>query len=126
MEHRWGERVVVDIPVRLMAQHPFLAIDGWLVDLSTSGGCISVDFEFRVLSIVQVVFESRLLKHARVTAYVARRYKDRIGIEWCEFAPATITDLMRSLTVRSFGNIGQIERASQHTGSSAARLNHRN
>lgn len=127
MEHRWGERVAVDIPVRLTVLHPFFWIDGQLVNLSPSGGCIAVDFDFRLLARIQVVVDiaAQNIRCAGISAYVTRKYQDQIGIEWCEFAHATISGLLRSLTTRSYEIIGQIDRANRQTRLSSAGVAHR-
>jgi hypothetical protein len=102
MEHRWGERVGVDIPVRLTVR-PFSVKSGRLTNLSLSGAFIKGGVDVRVLSRIQVVIEvpSRF-KHATpiVSAYVARKFKDGIGVEWCEFAPQAVIDLIRSVSPR--------------------------
>ena len=98
MEHRWGERVGVDIPVRLTAQ-PFFVRDARLTNLSLSGAFINAGFDLRVLSRIQVVIELPLLfKHATpiIAAYVTRKFRDGIGVEWCEFAPQAVIQLIRS------------------------------
>jgi hypothetical protein len=104
MEHRWGERVGVDIPVRLTVR-PFSVKTGHLTNLSLSGAFIKGGVDVRVLSRIQVVIEvpSRF-KHATpiVSAYVARKFKDGIGVEWCEFAPQAVIDLIRSVSPRRF------------------------
>jgi hypothetical protein len=71
--------------------------------LSVSGASIKADFELRPLSRIQVLLE---LPHRSkcaapsVAAYVARHSKDCIGIEWCEFAPAVVSELLRSFSAR--------------------------
>jgi hypothetical protein len=104
MEHRWGERVGVDIPVRLTVR-PFSVKTGRLTNLSLSGAFIKGGVDVRVLSRIQVVIEvpSRF-KHATpiVSAYVARKFKEGIGVEWCEFAPQAVIDLIRSVSPRRF------------------------
>ena len=102
MEHRWGERVGVDIPVRLTAQ-PFFVRDARLTNLSLSGAFIDAGFDLRVLSRIQVVIELPLLfKYATpiIAAYVTRKFKDGIGVEWCEFAPQAVIQLIRSTSPR--------------------------
>lgn len=102
MEHRWGERVGVDIPVRI-AVHPFSVRNGRLANLSVSGACIEADFDVRVLSRIQVAIElPHRSKHEAptVAAYVTRRLKDNIGIEWCEFAPPAVTYLLQAFATR--------------------------
>jgi PilZ domain len=102
MEHRWGERVQVDLPVRVMA-HRYSVRDGRLADLSVSGALVEADFEARVLSRIQVAIVLPLWpKHQApiVEAYVARIHKHKFGIEWCEFAPAAIGELLRTVARR--------------------------
>ncbi|MDB6085316.1 MAG: hypothetical protein JWN43_3197 [Gammaproteobacteria bacterium] len=102
MEHRWGQRVGVDIPVRITA-HPFFVRAGRLANLSVSGALIRAGFELRLLARIQVAIElPQRSKHEAPTipAYVARKFKDCIGIEWCEFAPPAVTRLLQSFTTR--------------------------
>ena len=98
MEHRWGQRVAVDIPVRITG-HPFSVRTGRLSNLSVSGAFIKAEFQLRLLSRIQVAIEApQRSRHAApiIAAYVARKGKDGIGIEWCEFAPNAVKDLLRS------------------------------
>jgi hypothetical protein len=102
MEHRWGERIAVDIPVRLTAR-PFAVRAARITNLSLSGAFIRVGSEARVLSRVQVVIEMPLrFKHATpvLSAYVARKCKDGIGIEWCDMAPRAVVELLRAAPPR--------------------------
>jgi hypothetical protein len=104
MEHRWGERVGVDIPVRITG-HPFSVRTGRLANLSVSGAFIKADLDLRLLSRIQVAIElPQRSKHEAptVAAYVARRFKDGIGIEWCEFAPPAINRLLQSFAARRY------------------------
>jgi hypothetical protein len=107
MEHRWGERVRVDFPVRVIA-HRFSVRDGRLADLSVSGALVKAAFEARVLSRIQVALDSPLWpKHESpiVEAYVARRHKHEFGIEWCEFAPRAVTELLRAVVIRPHAHL---------------------
>jgi hypothetical protein len=36
----------------------------------------------------------------RVMARVTRKFKDAVGVEWCEFAPSAVKDLLRSPSIR--------------------------
>jgi hypothetical protein len=102
MEHRWGERVRVELPVRISA-HPFAVRAGKLLNLSVSGAFLKVDFPMRPLSRVEVVFEQTPRAKCEATpmaAYVARRYKDGVGIEWCEFAPPEVSKLLQTVAMR--------------------------
>lgn len=104
MEHRWGERVRVDIAVRITA-HPFAVRHGRLTNLSVSGASIKADFDLRPLSRIQVVIE---LPHRTrceapsISAYVTRNSRDSIGIEWCEFAPPVVGELLQTFAARRY------------------------
>jgi hypothetical protein len=104
MDHRWGRRVQVDFPVRVAA-HRCAVRDGRLIDLSVSGALIEADLDARVLSRVQVTL--LLPTYANhdaptVEAYVARKHGHGIGIEWCEFAPGAVRELLRETVNGSF------------------------
>jgi hypothetical protein len=102
MEHRWGQRVQVDFPVRVIA-HRFSVRDGRLADLSVSGALVKAEFEARLLCRIQVAIDLPLWpKHDSpiVEAYVARRHKHEFGIEWCEFAPRAVSELLRAVITR--------------------------
>jgi hypothetical protein len=102
MEHRWGERFTVDLAVRLAAR-PFSVRTGRLVNLSVSGADIRVAFDLRLLSRIQVAIVSpHRVAHPTpvVAAYVARKYKGGVGVEWCDHAPQLIIELLRSARLR--------------------------
>jgi hypothetical protein len=102
MEHRWGERIQVKLPVRVMA-HRFSVRDAWLADMSVSGALVKGNLDARLLSRIQVALAlPPRPKHESlvVEAYVARKYKDGFGIEWCEFAPGAIRELLSAVTAR--------------------------
>lgn len=104
MEHRWGERVGVDIPVRITG-HPFTVRTGRLSNLSVSGAFIRADVDVRPLSRILVAIElpQRPKSDApMIPAFVARRLKDGIGIEWCEFKPPAINRLLQSSAARHY------------------------
>jgi hypothetical protein len=104
MEHRWGERVGVDIPVRITG-HPFTVRTGRLSNLSVSGAFIQADVDVRPLSRILVAIElpQRPKNDApMIPAFVARKLKDGIGIEWCEFKPPAINRLLQSSTARHY------------------------
>jgi hypothetical protein len=111
MEHRWGERIGVDMPVRVVS-HAYRMRPARLANLSVSGALIETDWELRPLSQIEVIID--LPHHWRyeaptVAAYVARRYKRGVGIEWCEFAPPVISKTLRSLAGRRYGRLRKPE-----------------
>ncbi len=98
MEHRWGERFAVDVAVRL-GTRPYSVRTGRLLDVSVSGGNIAIGTDLRVLSRVQIalVLPGRFAQATPlISAYVARRHRDGVGVEWCEFAPEAVLELLRS------------------------------
>jgi len=102
MEHRWGERFPVDVAVRVGAR-PFGLRAGRLVNLSLSGGGVEGGFDLRVLSRVQIALVlPHRFAHATpvISAYVARSYPGGIGVEWCEFAPRSVVELLRATALR--------------------------
>jgi hypothetical protein len=102
MEHRWGERVRLELPVRLFARRNAVRA-GQLIDLSVSGGAIKVASDLRLLSRVQVAIQ---LPHRFahpipvVPAYVARKCKDGIAVEWCDPSPQPVVELLRWAALR--------------------------
>jgi hypothetical protein len=97
MEHRWGQRARVDLPV-LIEGRSFDKGDARLSDLSLSGGFVEVDTDVRILCQLQVVviFPDSLASHAlSLDAHVIRKEYRGIGIEWAAFAPAACRTLLR-------------------------------
>jgi hypothetical protein len=68
-----------------------------LTNLSLSGAFV-VDLDLRHLSPIQVAitFPSRQITSI-IPAYVVRQSAVGSGIEWCEWAPAAITQLLRAI-----------------------------
>jgi len=97
MEHRWGARVQVNIPVCVDA--PAVPIgNGWMKDLSLSGAFIKSDRDLRLHTLVEVsiALPPPSWRTAVIEAHVSRKLDEGVGIEWCEFAPSIIKDLVRS------------------------------
>jgi hypothetical protein len=122
MEHRWGERISVDLAVRIAAR-PFSVRTGRLVDVSLSGCAVDGGTDLRMLSRVQlaIVTPHRFTRTTPViSAYVVRRYAGGIGLEWCEFAPRAVIELLRARTLlrRERKLPVQIESASALSGHS--------
>jgi hypothetical protein len=100
MEHRWGQRISVDLAVRIAAR-PFAVRTGRLVNLSLSGGAVECPADLRLLSRVQlaIVIPHRFAQATPViSAYVTRRYPGGVGLEWCDFSPRAVADLLRAAT----------------------------
>lgn len=98
MEHRWGQRVDVAIPVRLCIASDPHETCARLANLSLSGGWVAVNLQLRPLSKIRVVLERPVLigDHPEIVeAYVARQSQDGIGLEWCEYAPPAVVQLLQ-------------------------------
>lgn len=101
MEHRWGERVRVNIPVRVSAGG-VAGIDGSIKNLSLSGAMMRSDCELRLHSLIEVHINlpGPSQRIDIVKAQISRKLENCVGIEWCEFAPAIVKDLLRIPALR--------------------------
>ena len=97
LEHRWGERVRVNLPVHVSAS-ALAEVDGCMKNLSLSGAFMKADCELRLHTLIAVRIELSppSSRAAVLDAYVSRKLKQGFGIEWCEFAPNIIKDLLQS------------------------------
>lgn len=95
MEHRWGQRVRIDLPIRIKAS-TFGYIRARLSDLSLSGAFIEVNTDVRILCQIQVTLAMPALpmQHSvPLDAHVVRKQDSGIGIEWAHFEQATFRAL---------------------------------
>jgi hypothetical protein len=92
MEHRWGERVKVALPVRIHAACGLVG-SGLVIDFSVSGALIATTLPVTLLSQVQVAFraeQGRGTLHdthrgRTFAAQVVRRNSAGFAVEWFEF-----------------------------------------
>jgi hypothetical protein len=96
-ESRWGERVAVNIPVQVSAD-ALAGADGCMKNLSLSGALVKADVDLGLHSLIEVSINmpSPSQRAEAVTAYVCRKVKEGVGVEWCEFAPNVVKDVLRS------------------------------
>jgi hypothetical protein len=96
LEHRWGERVSVNIPVRVVANE-LTAGNGCLRNLSLSGAFVKADSDLPLNTLIEVsiALPPPSTRTAVIKALVSRKFKDGVGIEWYEFAPNIIRALLR-------------------------------
>jgi hypothetical protein len=100
LEHRWGERVRVNIPVRVSTA-ALAGAGGCLRNLSLSGALMKCECGLRLHALIEVRIELQPAGHtAVVEAYVSRIVDEGMGIEWCEFAPPIVKGLLRDPSVR--------------------------
>jgi hypothetical protein len=87
----------MDLGVRI-AGRPYSVRPARLVDLSASGAYIKVCGDLRLLSRVQIAIAlPHRLTHPTpmVAAYIVRKGKDGVGVEWCEYGPKPVLELLR-------------------------------
>ena len=94
MEHRCGTRFPMSLPVRLaVADWPM--IGGRIENVSLSGALVTVAVEMPLWTRLEIELPAVLAQSRWVPAYVVRRTLAGVGLEWCEFAPRPVLDLLR-------------------------------
>ena len=99
-ESRWGDRVRVNIPVQVSV-NAWWGADGCMKNLSLSGALVKsdVDLGLNTLIKVSIKMSSPSQRAEAITAYVSRKAGEGVGVEWCEFAPSVVKDLLRSPSI---------------------------
>jgi PilZ domain len=102
MEHRWGERIEVALPVRIRAPYGLVGA-GLVINFSVSGAFIATTLPVALLSQVRVSF--RFGRHAARTlhrdsstlaAQVVRQNAAGFAVEWCEFGTEEVVAFANS------------------------------
>jgi len=96
MEHRWGERVAVRNTIELVSGSA-QPIAGSLENVSSSGAFVRTGGRGPPRGPVEVILwdgDSGRRHSDRIPAYVVRETAAGVGIEWCEFAPRPVRELM--------------------------------
>ena len=83
MEHRWGEREDVSIPVHMRWRQRYGAATGEITDISASGAWIQTKAELPPMALVEVDMLAAGSRRA-VEGYVVRKNSGGYGIEWRE------------------------------------------
>jgi PilZ domain len=99
VEHRWGRRISVRIPVRLIPDFGDPII-GETQNISFSGALVQTARSVRLGSHVQIelILPDELgTPPERVAAHVIRKMGARAALEWCEFAPHAVRTLLLAL-----------------------------
>jgi PilZ domain len=97
-ESRWGDRVRVDIPVHV-STNALASADGCMKNLSLSGALVKSDVNWGLHSLIKVSIQMPSQRAAAITAYISRKTGEGVGVEWCEFAPTVVKDLLRSPSI---------------------------
>lgn len=100
MEHRWGARVRTNVTARVDASsHSFHLAR--LTDLSISGAFLRIGLPVDELHPIHVELApsgSQKRSGVAIEAYVVRRTDEGVGIEWAEFGPIPVLQLLASLS----------------------------
>jgi hypothetical protein len=96
MEHRWGERLTVTLPVRIRAAYGLVGA-GMVTNFSVSGAFIVTTLPVALLTRVRVSFASAHRSRRRMRAprptfagLVVRSDAAGFAVEWSEFGVAEI------------------------------------
>lgn len=96
MEHRWGERVAVSMSVELFCgSSP--PVTGYLENVSSSGAFVRTSGHGPPRGPVEVILRDLAAVRrtsVRMPAYVVRETEAGVGIEWCEFSPRWVRELI--------------------------------
>jgi PilZ domain-containing protein len=92
MEHRWGERIPLEVPVSLWVDGR-LTGRGLLRNASISGAFIETSLELPTFSPVTVTF-SKAAAHVGVEGAIVRAETGGLAIEWRDMACADIVALL--------------------------------
>ena len=97
LEHRWGGRIKVNIPVRVESAATSPGAIGCVRNLSLSGALMKSDCDLRLNTLIEVsiALPPPSTRIAVIKALVSRKCQGGVGIEWYEFAPNIIRDLVR-------------------------------
>lgn len=116
MEHRWGSRHSLEIPVRLEGL-PISLAPAKLRNVSSSGAYLETKAAPALDSRVMMELECRLTgapdSRCRVQAYVVRRDERGVGVEWCEFAPRHVLELIAAAWQTETFGVGEDRPVSQ-------------
>ena len=119
MEHRWGERFAVHMTVELSSgSSP--PVTGNLENVSASGAFVRMDERGPPRGPVVVTLRQQAaagVRSVRLAAYVVRENESGVGVEWCQFAPRAVRELM-------LGRGAGVERARARNARSARRPPH--
>ena len=96
MEHRWGQRVALGVPVHV--DGPVASGPGKLRDASISGGFIETALalpQFTNVGIVVLTGSGAAQRAVALPACVTRVARDGVGVEWRDMACPALLMLLR-------------------------------
>jgi hypothetical protein len=92
MDHRWGQRVAVDLAVQLLC-HPRTIAVGQLMNVSVRGAFVRTGLVPPLLAPVRILgflSEHEGMRRAAIEGYVVRRERSGFALEWFELAPSGV------------------------------------
>ena len=92
MEHRWGSRKEISLPVALHRPDAE-PVRARIENLSLSGAKLWTSAPLPRFA----RWEVRIGEHV-VPAWIVRRIDHGVGVEWCDFAPPLIATILRAST----------------------------
>jgi hypothetical protein len=95
MERRWGNRLVSNELVRVTRDRHVLGF-ARLQEVSLSGAFLKAAWHLPSLTRICLHVPHGGNRHgtARVEAFVVRQGNEGLGVEWCDFAPPAIVNLV--------------------------------
>ncbi len=96
MEHRWGDRVLFDIPVQYVGASRTMET-GRLKNFSISGAFVEAEVSPPVLTRIALMITDpwrRLQNPPAIMGYVVRQSQHGFGMSWWNLAPVTVAHLI--------------------------------
>ena len=96
MEHRWGERVMLDCPARMVLGDG-TGSDGWLRNASISGAWIDTSAKLPVngtLTVIVTAGAGARRRAVELPACVVRNGPGGVAVEWRDMGVATLVGLL--------------------------------
>jgi hypothetical protein len=92
VEHRWGNRLQVDLPV-LLRRRDHGTGEGLLIEASVSGALIRTDLKLSDLTPVEI----RIDGESVAVNVIRHTTEGAIALEWSELAPRRVMRMLKSL-----------------------------
>jgi hypothetical protein len=97
MEHRWGQRIVTNVPVSLVGAPAAIGV-GRILNVSTTGALVRTRLPLPLLSVVCLETADPYLRPiGRLMGCVVRDGGSEIGIEWCDADSDAVLQLLAAL-----------------------------
>jgi PilZ domain len=89
MEHRWGTRIAISLPVELRREGA-QSVRARIEQLSLSGARLRTATVLPPFARIEV-----MIGEQAIPAWIVRRTTGGFGIEWGQFAPAVVATILR-------------------------------